>query len=224
MRPLDRLRLLRGVTKNCRRAALGFASAASMACLAGAAYPDAVPPASWPATLAADEFMETSVGVGTVPAGAWGPLDAFPLLAPSFRAEATPGTGAAPAAWFGFLGANWQSPNLLGDMGGLRPALAKYGVTLSILENVETFGNLTGGVRQGFEVERPHHGDAAVGHPESVRAERRDIQHQRPTNMGRQSDRGQSPDPADPDRHRGARRHSTLGTVVSTEIRRQVRH
>ena len=36
-------------------------------------------------------------------------------------------------------------------MGGLRPALAKYGVTLSILENAEVFGNLTGCVRQGFE-------------------------------------------------------------------------
>jgi porin len=152
MRPLDRLRLLRGVTETRRRAALGFASAASMACLACAAYADSVAPASWPATLAADEFMETSVGAGAVPTGVWDPLDAFPLLAPSFRAEASPGTGAAPAAWFGFLGANWQSPNLLGDMGGLRPALAKYGVTLSIVENVETFGNLTGGVRQGFEV------------------------------------------------------------------------
>src|SRR5277367_4577350 len=36
-------------------------------------------------------------------------------------------------------------------MGGLRPALSNYGVTLSILENIETFGNLTGGVKQGFE-------------------------------------------------------------------------
>jgi porin len=36
-------------------------------------------------------------------------------------------------------------------MGGLRPALANYGVTLGVLENVETFGNLSGGVRQGFE-------------------------------------------------------------------------
>ena len=30
-------------------------------------------------------------------------------------------------------------------------ALANYGVTLGVLENVETFGNLSGGVRQGFE-------------------------------------------------------------------------
>jgi porin len=36
-------------------------------------------------------------------------------------------------------------------MGGLRPALANYGVTLTILENVEVFGSLTGGVRQSVE-------------------------------------------------------------------------
>ena len=36
-------------------------------------------------------------------------------------------------------------------MWGLWPALGKYGVTLGILENVETFGNLTGGLQQGFE-------------------------------------------------------------------------
>ncbi len=34
----------------------------------------------------------------------------------------------------------------------MRPALAKYGVTLQLYEEAETFGNVTGGVRQGFEV------------------------------------------------------------------------
>jgi porin len=70
-----------------------------------------------------------------------------------FRAEAaTPTTNApAPAGPFGFL--SWQNQNLLGDMLGLRPALAKYGVSLTILENVEAFGNLSGGVKQGFEAD-----------------------------------------------------------------------
>lgn len=36
-------------------------------------------------------------------------------------------------------------------MWGLRPALDKYGVQLTILENIETFGNLSGGVKQGWE-------------------------------------------------------------------------
>jgi porin len=33
----------------------------------------------------------------------------------------------------------------------LRPLLTKYGLTLSVVENSEVFGNVTGGVRQGFE-------------------------------------------------------------------------
>jgi len=60
-----------------------------------------------------------------------------------------PLSGAGP---FGFLSATANSSNLLGDMGGLRPALDKYGIMLNITENAETFGNLTGGVQQGFEV------------------------------------------------------------------------
>ena len=64
-----------------------------------------------------------------------------------------PGAAATPAGAgpFGFLTPSWQNQNLLGDMGGLRPALSNYGVTLNILENIEAFGNLTGGVKQGFE-------------------------------------------------------------------------
>ncbi len=109
-----------------RRAGLGFASAFAIACLAGAAYADSVP-------AAAPGSGQPGSGESGQPA------------APS----AVPAPGAAGP--FGFLNSSWQNPNLLGDMWGLRPALAKFGVTLSILENVETFGNLTGGVQQGFE-------------------------------------------------------------------------
>lgn len=38
---------------------------------------------------------------------------------------------------------------LLGDMGGLRPALAAHGVTLGIQDFNEVFGNATGGIKQG---------------------------------------------------------------------------
>jgi porin len=98
-----------------------------MACLASSACADSLPPAApGPAKPAPDEFAET-----TTP----------------------PNPGPAPnsAGPFGFLGASWQSPNMLGDMWGLRPALDKYGITLMATENAEVFGNLTGGVRQGFE-------------------------------------------------------------------------
>ncbi len=76
--------------------------------------------------------------------------------APPAAQVATP-PGAAPTpdtvAPFGFLSPSWQNQNLLGDMWGLRPALAKYGVTLTILENVEVFGNLSGGVQQRFDAD-----------------------------------------------------------------------
>ena len=74
------------------------------------------------------------------------------LAAPQFRADASApaSAAAAPGSW-GFL--DMKGPNLLGDMGGLRPALDKHGVQLTILENVETFGNLSGGVKQGFETD-----------------------------------------------------------------------
>jgi porin len=73
------------------------------------------------------------------------------LASASFRAEAP----ASPqeSGPFGVLSGAWQSPTVLGDIGGLRPALAKYGATLAILENVESFGNLTGGVQRGFELD-----------------------------------------------------------------------
>ena len=70
-------------------------------------------------------------------------------LANAALADSTPPSAQAP----GPLGLTWQGQNLLGDMGGLRPALAEYGVTLTLLENVETFGNLSGGVQQGFEAD-----------------------------------------------------------------------
>lgn len=52
---------------------------------------------------------------------------------------------------FGFLSTASHSSNLLGDMWGVRPILSKYGMTLSVVEQSEVLGNLTGGIRQGFD-------------------------------------------------------------------------
>ena len=40
---------------------------------------------------------------------------------------------------------------LLGDMSGLRPFLSKYGLSLSVSEVSEVFGNVTGGIHQGAD-------------------------------------------------------------------------
>jgi porin len=42
-------------------------------------------------------------------------------------------------------------PTLLGDMGGLRPFLRDYGVSLNLIETSEILGNTSGGVRRGVD-------------------------------------------------------------------------
>jgi porin len=51
----------------------------------------------------------------------------------------------SPAAPAGF----WERANLLGDMGGLRPALGDYGITLGLSDTENLLGNVSGGVKQG---------------------------------------------------------------------------
>jgi Dyp-type peroxidase family/Carbohydrate-selective porin, OprB family len=43
----------------------------------------------------------------------------------------------------------WSRSALLGDMGGLRPALLNYGVSFGLQESSEYLGNLTGGINRG---------------------------------------------------------------------------
>ncbi|HEX4083364.1 MAG TPA: carbohydrate porin [Chthoniobacteraceae bacterium] len=44
-----------------------------------------------------------------------------------------------------------RSAYLLGDMGGLRPFLSRFGLSLSITETSEVLGNVTGGTRRGAD-------------------------------------------------------------------------
>jgi porin len=84
-------------------------------------------------------------------------LLAFPLE----RAQAAPPPISIPAAGenqestgggaFGFLNGINRSPQLLGDMWGLRTDLSKIGMTLAIQEVSEYLGNTQGGLKQGFE-------------------------------------------------------------------------
>jgi porin len=61
-----------------------------------------------------------------------------------------PETGAEEGP-FSFLTGISRSSNLLGDMWGLRTSLAKYGISLAVSETSEVLGNVTGGIRRGFE-------------------------------------------------------------------------
>jgi hypothetical protein len=78
-------------------------------------------------STAPGESVSTPVGGAAVPASS----QASPEK-PTGTAQSTPSAGVA-ASPFGFLTSAPSSPNLLGDMWGLRPLLAKYGMTLSIV-------------------------------------------------------------------------------------------
>jgi porin len=49
-----------------------------------------------------------------------------------------------------FLSGLARTNYLLGTMGGLRPFLAQYGISLALQETSEVLGNVTGGVHKGF--------------------------------------------------------------------------
>jgi porin len=68
---------------------------------------------------------------------------AMTLCAAAWAQTATPDAGPPPPA-------ATNSGALLGDMGGLRPLLGKYGVTLTLQEQSEILGAVGGGSRRGF--------------------------------------------------------------------------
>jgi porin len=61
--------------------------------------------------------------------------------------SANPG-GSAPTGPFSNLS---RSGYLLGDMFGLRPALAKVGINFTLTETSEILGNISGGTKKGFD-------------------------------------------------------------------------
>jgi porin len=72
------------------------------------------------------------------------PAQAAPSTSPAGPDNAT-GAAATPAAPTGL----WDRSNLLGDIGGIRPWLGNYGVTVSLQETSEYLNNLSGGVKRG---------------------------------------------------------------------------
>lgn len=101
----------------------------------------------------------TVAPVGCALASAWLAVSLWPapaaaappiLLVPggAENLQPAPQEGFQP---FGFLTGIQKSGNLLGDMWGLRPWLSRYGISLAVSETSEVLGNVSGGLRQGFE-------------------------------------------------------------------------
>ena len=143
-------------------AARGFArvfrsTLCATVCLAsltlGARAQDAAKPDPAAAKPDPGEFVETPVGASLPVAAATPTVSSATPAQPGAAAAGT--AAASPSAQtfggpLGFLNTAPRSSNLLGDMWGLRPSLSNYGVSLSIVETSEVFGNVTGGFQQGF--------------------------------------------------------------------------
>ncbi len=79
-------------------------------------------------------------------------LGTLVLLGTSAWADSAHAALPAPPPTFSF--ADLFAPSrttLLGDAGGIRPALAKYGITFTLFEESEVFGNVTGGYKRGAD-------------------------------------------------------------------------
>ena len=82
-----------------------------------------------------------------------------PAATAGAAAPAVTGSGASQDAAptspspFGFLSSIQRSSQALGDMWGLRTALAKYGATLTVQEQSEVMGNVAGGTGRGVAYE-----------------------------------------------------------------------
>src|SRR5271154_1661442 len=61
-----------------------------------------------------------------------------------------PGEEYTPAGG-NFLSGLARTNFLLGNMGGVRPFLSQYGISLALQETSEVLGNVTGGIHRGFE-------------------------------------------------------------------------
>ena len=72
------------------------------------------------------------------------------LFATAARADSSPPVAPPPTFSFGDLFAPSRT-TLLGDAGGLRPLLAKYGITFTLFEESEVFGNVSGGFKRGAD-------------------------------------------------------------------------
>jgi porin len=114
------------VTVRRKGGSVAFCAALALSTLSAAAQ--TLPPSPAPLPAVPSE-RETPIPAPTGPA-------APPASAPAALSAASPTD-------------LWDRSTLLGDIGGLRPALEKYGVTSGLTETSEVLGNPTGGRAQG---------------------------------------------------------------------------
>jgi porin len=90
----------------------------------------------------------TGIALASLPGA--GPASAAPPPVPALT-ETNVIAGQVKTGPPSFLDGISRSNYLLGDLGGLRTLLSRYGISLSLQETSELLGNVSGGVRQGFK-------------------------------------------------------------------------
>ena len=75
---------------------------------------------------------------------------AVPTTALAQALGVPPAPSTAPTPDAPVAGDFWTRSTLLGDMGGIRTFLGKYGISIGLQETSEVLGNVTGGTRTGF--------------------------------------------------------------------------
>jgi hypothetical protein len=146
------------------------------------------------------DFVEQPVGDYALPTSA-ATQPGVSAQPSDLSAAPTWSSAGSPVSPFGFLSGIGHSSNMLGDMWGLRPALARYGTTLSVQDQSEVLGNLTGGSRQGFAY------DGLITATLQMDTQRAFGWYgglfNVAANSWSQPERSESPDAADGERHRG---------------------
>jgi porin len=85
--------------------------------------------------------------------GLWaGPaLSAPPQIQVPTEEQLQPGETPSTVEGPDFISGLARTNFLLGNMGGLRPFLSQYGISLALQETSEVLGNVTGGIHKGFD-------------------------------------------------------------------------
>ena len=100
-----------------------------------------------------------------------------PLVAQTAPQESA---AAGPLGSGGFFNGMMQRSTLLGDIGGLRPFLNRFGISFNLQETSEVMGNVSGGIKLGTTYDGLTTMGLTARHPEGPQLGGRHVQHQRP--------------------------------------------
>ena len=118
----------------------------------------------------------------------------------------------------GPTGGIWQRSQLLGDPFGIRSWLGQFGLSLNIQETSEYLGNVSGGTRTGFDYDGLTFLSLQLDTQRAFGLRNGLLNASALDVHGLDLERPQSADAANREWHRGRRRNSSLGALVSAGV------